>query len=93
MNQLSLFKTDRTDIEPRPVNREFIRKNLMRLLRTAQRAEIMPWSPAEAQSWERRFPELTALLEPDEGSRILADFQVEMERLKAAEAHAGQPGG
>lgn len=90
MKQLSLFESPRREVEPRPVNREFIRKHVMRLLRTAQRAEVMPWSRVEAESWERRFPELTALLEPEEGTRILREFLAELERLKAAEAQDGR---
>jgi hypothetical protein len=64
MSQLSLFDSDEKPAEPRPPNLDFIRKNLLRLLRTARRAEFMPWSRHEAESWERRFPEVAALLGP-----------------------------
>jgi hypothetical protein len=84
MSQLSLFESKKKDVETRPPNLDFIRKNLKRLLRTARNAEIMPWSEGEAESWERRFPELTALLGPEEGAEMLAAFRAEMERLKKA---------
>ncbi len=82
MSQLPLFQPEKKDTLKRPPNRDFIRKNLLRLLRTAQRAERLPWSTGETESWERRFPELTALLEPEEGAKILADFQAEIARLR-----------
>jgi hypothetical protein len=82
MSQLSLFAPSRTETEPRPINRAFIRKNLKRVLRTVREAELMPWSEGEAQSWERRFPEVAALLGPDEGPALEAAFREQMDRLR-----------
>ena len=84
MSQLSLFDAARKPEEPRPPNLDFIRKNLKRLLRTARDAEVMPWSEGEAQSWERRFPEIAALLGPEEGPALEAAFRAELERLRKA---------
>jgi hypothetical protein len=84
MSQLPLFAPVQKEVEVRPPDRDFIRKNLLRLLRTAQRAEVMPWSEGEAKSWEDRFPELTALLGPEEGDAMLAAFRTELERLRKA---------
>lgn len=84
MSQLPLFAPKTNEVERRPPDLDYIRKNLTRLLRTAQRAEIMPWSEGEAKSWEERFPELTALLEPEEGETMLAAFRAELERLRKA---------
>ena len=84
MSQLSLFDAAGKPEEPRAPNLDFIRKNLKRLLRTARDAEIMPWSEGEAQSWERRFPEIAALLGPKEGPALEAAFRVELERLRKA---------
>jgi len=82
MSQLSLFDAAKKPEEPRSPNLDFIRKNLKRLLRTARDAEIMPWSEGEAQSWERRFPEIAALLGPEEGPALEAAFRAELERLR-----------
>lgn len=84
MDQLPLFVPDKKDVERRPPNLDYIRKNLMRLLRTARNAEVMPWSDGEAKGWEERFPELTALLGPEEGEAILTAFRAELERLRKA---------
>ena len=84
MSQLPLFVPLQKEVEVRPPNRDYIRKNLLRLLRTAQRAEVMPWSDGEAKSWEDRFPELTALLGPEEGDAVLTAFRTELERLRKA---------
>ena len=84
MSQLPLFAPETKDVEPRPPNLGYIRKNLLRLLRTAQQAEVMPWSEGEAKSWEDRFPELTALLGPEEGAEMLAAFTAELDRLRKA---------
>ena len=84
MSQLSLFDAATKPEEPRPPNLDFIRKNLKRLLRTARDAEVMPWSEDEAQSWERRFPEIAALLGPEEGPALAAAFRAELERLRQA---------
>jgi len=84
MSQLPLFAPVQKEVEPRAPDRDYIRKNLLRLLRTAQRAEVMPWSDGEAKSWEDRFPELTALLGPEEGDAMLAAFRTELDRLRKA---------
>jgi hypothetical protein len=84
MSQLPLFAPETKEVERPPPNVDYIRKNLLRLLRTAQRAEVMPWSAGEAKSWEERFPELTALLGPEEGAAMLAAFRAELERLRKA---------
>jgi len=84
MSQLPLFAPEPKTVERRAPDLDYIRKNLTRLLRTAQRAEVMPWSDGEAKSWEDRFPELTALLGPEEGDILLAAFRTELERLRKA---------
>lgn len=84
MSQLSLFDAEKQPAEPRPPNLDFIRKNLKRILRIAERAEVMPWSEGEAESWERRFPEVAALLGPEEGPALEAAFKAELERLRKA---------
>jgi hypothetical protein len=84
MSQLSLFNTEKKSAEPRPPNLPLIRKYLGRMLRTARNAEYMPWKEPEAKSLERRFPEIAALLGPEEGTPLATEFAAELERLRKA---------
>ncbi|MER8367840.1 hypothetical protein [Mesorhizobium sp. M1348] len=83
MNQLSLFEPEHAVTAPRAPNVAYIRKHLNRLLQLARKAERLPWSGAEAASWEKLFPELTLLLPREEGEALRAAFASELERLKA----------
>ena len=61
---------------------EFARKNLNRLLRLAQAAEVMPWPAHKAAMWETLFPQLANAL-PAEESRIFCEaFAAEFVRLR-----------
>lgn len=84
MSQLSLFDSPKPRAERRPPNLTLIRKHLNRVLRLVRDAETMPWNEPETKSWERQFPELSHLLPPEEGETMRAEFEAEMERLKAA---------
>ena len=67
MNQLKLFRSERPEPSPsRSSDPAYIRKSLSRLLRIARGAQIMPWSDAEAESWEKLFPELADSLPTEE---------------------------
>lgn len=81
MSQLPLFKADPPP--PRPADPAFIRKHLMRLLRLARNAEIMPWRAAEANKWERQFPRLADNLPQEEADELRAAFAREMARLRS----------
>jgi hypothetical protein len=81
MHQPSLF--DPPPPERAPPNLETIRKHMRHILRVARNAVVMPWHEPDARKWERLFPELAALLPPEEGPAMLADFQREMARLRA----------
>ncbi len=85
MSQLSLFDSGKKPAERRPPNLDIIRKYLKRLLYVARRAELMPWSKGEAQSLERRFPDLATHLGPEEGAVLAAEFAAELVRLRSAE--------
>jgi hypothetical protein len=61
----------------------YIRKSLARLLRIAREAQIMPWSHAEAESWEKLFPELAASLPGEEASALTSEFKNELTRLRS----------
>ncbi len=66
---------------PAPVDADFVRRHLTALLRLAQTAEILPWSAAEAASWEKLFAELVDALPDGEGEKLHAAFKAELARL------------
>lgn len=84
MSQLSLFEQPKAAPERRAPNPDFIRKHLNRVLRLMRDAEQLPWSEAEAQSWEKQFPELAKLLPDEEAAHYCFQFDAEWGRLKAA---------
>jgi hypothetical protein len=84
MSQLPLFRPERAEPTQRQPNLAFIRKSLNRLLRVAREAQIMPWSEAEAGSWEKLFPELAASLPAEEGEILTSEFKGELARLRSA---------
>src|SRR5262245_49525621 len=82
--QLKLFRSERTEpLSRRPADPAYIRKSLARLLRIAREAQIMPWSEAETESWEKLFPELAASLPADEGAELTSEFRSELARLRS----------
>jgi hypothetical protein len=84
MNQLPLFRSQQREPLHRPSDAAYIRKSLNRLLRLAREAQIMPWSEAETESWERLFPELAASLPAAEAEQLRSEFQSELTRLRSA---------
>lgn len=84
MNQLPLFRPKAAEPTHRPTDTAYIRKSLNRVLRLAREAQIMPWSEAEAQSWEKRFPELAASLPTEEAEALTLEFRTELARLRSA---------
>jgi hypothetical protein len=85
MNQLPLFRTTQDKTPPRPSDPAYVRKSLGRLLRLAREAQILPWSESEAETWEKLFPELAASLPADEAAELIAEFNVELSRLRATD--------
>jgi hypothetical protein len=83
MNQLPLFRSERPAPNDRPPDLAYIRKSLNWLLRTARDAQIMPWSGPEAQSREKLFFELAALLPADEAETLTSAFKSELARLRS----------
>ena len=83
MTQLSLFGREAPEPPRRPPDPAYIRKSLNRLLRTVRDAQIMPWSPGEAESREKLFPQLAALLQAEESAPMVAEFSAELARLRA----------
>jgi hypothetical protein len=81
MSQLNLFQPEAPPVARRPANPAFMRKHLNRLVNMARRAERLPWSVPEAQSWARRFPELTKSLPEDEARTLIEAFTAELARL------------
>ena len=84
MSQLPLFRPDRAEPARRQPDLAYIRKSLNRLLRLAREAQIMPWSEAETESWEKLFPELAASLPPEEAEPLTSEFKSELARLRSA---------
>jgi hypothetical protein len=83
MNQLKLFRSERVEPLPgRPSDPAYIRKSLSRLLRVAREAQIMPWSDAETESWEKLFPDLAASLPAEEAAELISEFRSELARLR-----------
>jgi hypothetical protein len=84
MNQLKLFRSERPEPSPsRPSDPVYIRKSLVRLLRIAREAQIMPWSEAETESWEKQFPQLAASLPAEEAAILMSEFRAELVRLRS----------
>ena len=84
MTQLKLFRSERPEHLPtRAPDLAYIRKSLGRLLRIAREAQIMPWSEAETESWEKQFPQLAAALPEDEAAGLTSEFTTEIARLRA----------
>ena len=83
--QPDLFDAPRPAAPERaPPDLDFIRKHLHRVMRLVRNASSMPWGPADAEHWQKFFPELTALLPPDEGKQLLQAFRTEIERISRA---------
>jgi hypothetical protein len=83
MSQLKLFRPERAEPPQRPTDPAYIRKCLNRLLRLAREAQIMPWSEGETESWEKLFPELAGSLPAEEAAELIAQFKIELERLRS----------
>ncbi|MEQ1708432.1 MAG: hypothetical protein ABL864_08890 [Terricaulis sp.] len=80
--QMSLFAEPAAPA-PAPVDPDFVRRHLTHLLRLAQTAELLPWSEAEAASWEKLFADLIGSLPEGEGEALFASFKAELTRLRA----------
>lgn len=80
--QPSLFDTPDAPPQPAAPDPEFARKNLNRLLRLAQAAEIMPWPAPKAAMWARLFPQLAEALPVDEARSYCEAFTTELARLR-----------
>ncbi len=85
MNQLPLFRKAQDEAPPRPSDPTYVRKSLNRILRVAREAQIMPWGESEAKSWEKLFPELAASLPAEEAAELVAEFDVELRRLRSTD--------
>src|SRR4029077_14514572 len=83
MSQLPLFRSERAESAQRPPDLAHIRKSLNRLLRLAREAQIMPWSEAETESWEKLFPELAASLPTEEAETMTSEFRSELARISS----------
>ncbi|MBZ0147681.1 MAG: hypothetical protein K8F62_09090 [Pseudorhodoplanes sp.] len=61
-----------------------VREELRRILAEAKGAQSMPWDRQRAALYQTIFPQMTNWLPEDEGAQLRFEFEVELERLKAA---------
>ncbi|MGH6949635.1 MAG: hypothetical protein ACREH4_02090 [Vitreimonas sp.] len=78
--QMNLFSEP--VVAPAPADPEVVTRHLRYLLWLARTADRLPWSEAKTATWERLFGELAPTL--PEGEDLLAAFQAELKRLRAA---------
>lgn len=85
MSQFDLFAR-KAEIAPNPYTPEpdNIRVRLELMLAEVRAADAMPWEPSKARMYQNIFPQMTNWLPDDEAERLKAEFQREIERLKAA---------
>lgn len=82
MQQPNLFDKTAEPLVPAPPNLDRIRKYLSSTLGMLRRADIMPWHKADADHWERYFPELARQLPTVEAESLISAFEGEIMRLK-----------
>jgi hypothetical protein len=61
-----------------------VRARLHRILAEARAAQAMPWEPTTVSLYRLIFPQMTQYLPEEEGAQLRFEFEVELERLKAA---------
>lgn len=81
--QMNLFASDEPAASP-AADASFVRQELERVLWLARTAERLPWSPAKTASWEQLYRDLALSLPGEEGMDLLAAFEGELKRLRAA---------
>lgn len=85
--QPSLFDPPQKPAEPRPVNVEFMKKVMGKVLRTLEHAQFMPFHSTTLRKWERDFPNYAhKYLPPEETAVYMQRFTTELARVKAASA-------
>ena len=81
------MQTDLFGAESVPAYRpdpEKVRARLHKILAEARAARTLPWEPTTVSLYQTIFPQMTNWLPEDEGAQLRFDFEVELERLKAA---------
>ena len=63
---------------------EHVRAQLHRILAEARAAETLPWTDSDVRYYRTVFPQMASWLPDDESTQLCFEFEVEMERLKAA---------
>jgi hypothetical protein len=84
MRQPSLFDSPEKPIEAAPVRLPPIRKYLHSQLRVMRAATTMPWHKADADYHALNFPIYARLFPAEEAAQLIAEFERELARLKAA---------
>lgn len=88
MEQISLFGDGESRLhttraqKPDPVERA--RRSLSELLGRLRSADVMPFTEREARMWGTVVPQMVNWLEPAEAEAAQAEFDRQMDRLRAA---------
>jgi hypothetical protein len=82
-SQAELFDADAAPPAYRP-NLEDVRSRLNRILAEARSADKLPWEPDKVLLYRTIFPHMAGWLPEEEASQLRFEFDVEMQRLKAA---------
>lgn len=61
-----------------------VRARLHKILAEARAAQTMPWEHSTVSLYQTIFPQMTGCLPEEEGRQLRFEFEVELERLKAA---------
>jgi hypothetical protein len=63
---------------------EAVRAELNRILSEARGAQVLPWDASTLSLYQTIFPQMTRCLPEAEAQQLCFEFEMEMERLKAA---------
>jgi len=61
-----------------------VRARLYKILAEARAAQQPPWEPTRLSLYRTIFPQMTLWLPEDEGAQLRFEFEIELERFKAA---------
>jgi hypothetical protein len=90
-NQLDLFGADQPELfdEDAPTvyyhgDPDRVRARLHRLIAEARAADTLPWDDDDVRLYRKIVPQMALWLPEEEAAQLKFEFEVEMERLKAA---------
>lgn len=90
-NQFDLFGTDQPELfdEDAPTvyyhgDPERVRTRLLKLIAEARAADTLPWDTDSVRLFRKIVPQMALWLPEDEADQLKFEFEIEMQRLKAA---------